>query len=187
MRIRLRDMPDKQELASIYAKPHQHAQWADHRVRVDVTTILAQNLLKAGGRVADLSCGDAEIATRLHRSHNAFLALGDYAPGYEYCGPIEETIHQLPWKADMFILSETLEHLGDPDAVLRDVRKNTDMLVLSTPDGEDNDYNPEHVWSWTPEDIEDMLTGAGFTPRVYNSLDLRPAGFVYCYQIWIAT
>jgi hypothetical protein len=181
-------MPTVEELAQLYAKPHQHGNWADHRVRVDITTILAQNVLKADGRVADLACGDAAIAERLRASHHAWLALGDIAPGYEYCGPIEETVNQLRWdKADLFILSETLEHLNDPDLVLRQIRAKTDMLVLSTPDGEDNNYNPEHVWGWDAEAVEQMLADAGFTPRIYNSLDLRPAGFVYCYQIWVCT
>jgi hypothetical protein len=30
-----------------------------------------------------------------------------------------------------------------------------------------------------------MLVNAGFNPLIHNVLDLRPAGFVYAYQIWL--
>ena len=42
--------------------------------------------------VADLSCGNAEIARGLGVEH---VVLGDYAPGYQLCGPIEETVEAL--------------------------------------------------------------------------------------------
>jgi hypothetical protein len=189
MRQRLRDAPTADELAVLYAKPHQHRLWTDHRIRVDVTTALAVSMLQ-GVRpvVADLSCGDAAIARRLQLGHNARLILGDYTPGYQHTGPIEETIHALAdGAAQLFICSETIEHLDDPDAVLKAIRAKTDRLVLSTPDGETDGANPEHVWGWDAEAVRGMLTGAGFEPQIHTTLDLRPAGFVYSYQIWCCT
>lgn len=183
MRQRLRPMPTDDELRRIYARPHQHRQWTDHRIRVDVTGALVHHMLRDGGTVADLSCGDAAIAKRLQSSHGAQLVLGDFAPGYEYMGPIEETIHQIP-KVDLFICSETIEHLDDPDTVLAAIREKTDRLLLSTPDGEVDDANPEHVWGWDSEAVEKMLRSAGFTPEMHTMLDLRPAGGTYCFQIW---
>ena len=190
MRKRLRDMPSDEELARLYAKPHQHAAWADHRVRVDVTTAMAAHMLvRAGSTIADLSCGDASIARRLQAEHGGRrLILGDFAPGYELCGPIEKTVELLRYRqADLFILSETIEHLDDPDAVLARIREKCDRLILSTPDGETDDKNPEHVWGWDAEEVESMLKIAGFTPAMHTTLDLRPAGYVYSYQIWACT
>jgi hypothetical protein len=187
MRRRLRPSPTVDELAGLYARPHQHQHFPDHRIRVDVTSALAHSMLRPGGTVADLSCGDAAIARRLEASHRATLILGDYAAGYEHTGPIEETIQKLRWReADLFVCCETIEHLDDPDGVLAAVREKTDQLLLSTPDGEEEDSNPEHVWGWDPEDVEEMLVTAGFVPTCYTSLDLRPSGFTYCFQIWAA-
>jgi hypothetical protein len=185
MRTRLRDMPSQHELSQLYATPHRHDRWADHRVRVDTTIALARHMIEPGDVVADLSCGDAAIANALAESHQAKLFLGDYAPGYELTGPIEQTINQLDTGVDLFICSETIEHLADPEAVLKAIRGKTSKLILSTPEGETRDIgNPEHVWGWDAEAVELMLTRAGFTPLMFNLLDLRPAGFVYAYQIW---
>lgn len=183
MRTRLRPTPTPGELARLYARPHDHLQWADHVYRVDVTSALAYHMLPPMGTVADLSCGNALIARRLQQSHQARLILGDYAPGYEHTGPIEETIDRIP-RVDLFICSETIEHLDDPDRVLAQIRARTDRLLLSTPDGETGDDNPEHVWGWDAEAVEKMLREAGFIPDVHTTVDLRPAGGVYAFQIW---
>jgi 2-polyprenyl-3-methyl-5-hydroxy-6-metoxy-1,4-benzoquinol methylase len=183
MRTRLRPTPTPDELAQLYATPHDHQQFSDHVYRVDVTSVLAHHMMRYGGTVADLSCGNGLIARRLQASHNAQLFLGDYAPGYQYTGAIEDTIQRIP-RVDLFICSETIEHLDDPDAVLTAIRGKTEQLLLSTPDGEDNDENPEHIWGWDAEAVEKMLRAAGFTPDVHTTVDLRPAGCVYSFQIW---
>jgi len=186
VRKRLREAPSPAELAELYSEPHQHTRWLDHVIRVNVTTAIAATLLKQGGTVADLSCGDAAIAQRLEKIHDATLILGDYAPGYEHTGPIEETITVVqPGTVDLWVCSETAEHVDDPDAVLAAIRKRASTLILSTPEGEEGTGNPEHIWSWLSEDVEKMLVDTGWTPVIYNLLDLRPAGFEYAYQIWV--
>lgn len=183
MRKRLRPMPTDDELARLYAAPHDHRRWEDHLYRVDVTSAVAALMMRRGGVVADLSCGNAVIADRLLESRQARRAvLGDYAPGYDHTGPIEQTIDQIG-HVDLFICSETIEHLDDPDAVLARIRQKTDRLVLSTPDGEENAANPEHVWGWDAEAVEEMLLTAGFVPKVHTTVDTRPIGG-YCFQIW---
>jgi 2-polyprenyl-3-methyl-5-hydroxy-6-metoxy-1,4-benzoquinol methylase len=183
MRKRLRPMPSAEDLARLYATPHDHRHWQDHLYRVDVTSAMAHHMLPPAGTVADLSCGNAMIAKRLEQTHRARVILGDYAPGYEHAGPIEQTIHDID-RVDLFVCSETIEHLNDPDAVLRAIRRKTDRLILSTPDGEDNDLNPEHVWGWDAEAVREMLDAAGFIPDIHATVDTRPAGCVYSYQIW---
>lgn len=186
MRTRLRPMPGDVELATLYAAPHDHLRWADHVYRVDVTSAIAFHLLPRRGAVADLSCGNAIIARRLEQSLEARLTLGDYAPGYEHTGPIEETIEVID-PVDLFVCSETIEHLDDPDAVLRQIRAKTDRLILSTPDGETDTGNPEHVWGWDAEAVEKMLRDAGFIPNTHTTVDTRPAGGIYSFQIWACT
>jgi hypothetical protein len=189
VRTRLREMPTKQQLRRLYAQPHDHRKWFDHQIRVDVTVaIAARHLPETGGIIADLSCGNAEIPRRIaEESLASHVYLGDYAPGYDLTGPIEKTIERIkPDSVDMWVCSETIEHLDDPDLVLAGIRKRAKLMVLSTPDGEtDPSRNPEHVWGWDSEAVEKMLIATGWNPLVKTSLDLRPAGYEYCYQIWM--
>lgn len=184
MRKRLRPTPSAAELARLYATPHDHTRWADHLYRVDVSSAMADLMLPPGGSIADLSCGNGMIAKRLQRSHPTSVAvLGDFAFGYDLHGPIEQTIEQIT-RVDLFICSETIEHLDDPDAVLARIREKTDQLILSTPDGEDDDRNPEHVWGFDAECVEGMLRKAGFNPFIHTTVDTRPSGAPYSFQIW---
>jgi hypothetical protein len=184
IRTRLRPTPTPDELAALYPVPHQHTRWPDHILRVQVTTTLAQAMVPVGGLVADLSAGDAATARALAESHGCRLLLGDLAPGYPVTGPIETTILDLDERPDLFLCTETLEHLDDPGSVLAEIAKRADRLLISTPLGEADDSNPEHVWGWDAAGVRDLLTTAGWAPALYAELDLRPAGFVYAYQMW---
>lgn len=184
MRKRLRPMPTPRQLAELYAKPHDHSRWDDHIVRVDVSVAMACGLFGHGISVTDLSCGDGAIGTALARTNNARLTLGDFAPGWPITGPIEQTIEQIE-RTDLFVCSETIEHLDDPDAVLKRIRSKASMLLLSTPDGETGDDNIEHVWGWDSEAVGAMLKEAGWSPMIHTTLDLRPAGCAYAFQIWL--
>lgn len=180
MKTRLRPAHTPEKLAELYAWPHDHTRWADHRVRVAVTVQLAYALSGHIQTAADLSCGDAAIlrALGVPQQH-----LGDFAPGYRYRGPIEQTIGEIP-DVQLFVCSETLEHVEDPAAVLAAIRPKTEALILSTPVGCWGDRNLEHYWAWSREDVEEMLTAAGFTIALYTGLDLRPGGGEYEFGIW---
>ncbi len=185
MRVRLRPKWSNDELKRIYAVPHNSSHWRDHHLRVDTTI---QTAIWMGGTrsIADLSCGDAKIA-RGASELSTRIYLGDYAPGYEFCGPIEETIELIP-QVELFILSETIEHLDDPDAVLRQIRAKAEKLVLSTPDGEGINYddpgNEQHYWGWTADDMCEMLTEAGWNPEVHQSINFHNPAYIYNFQIW---
>lgn len=183
-RTRLRPAYTPEQLAELYAAPHDHTRWDDHRLRVAVTIetcrwVAARSDVRT---VADLSCGDAAIARALHADR---VILGDYAPGYDHTGPLEATIEEID-PVDLYVCSETLEHLDDPDTVLKQIRAKTRHLVLSTPVDAGQDANPEHYWSWDRQGVEAMLTAAGFTVDVYTALDLRPGGYYYSFGIWAA-
>jgi hypothetical protein len=179
-RQRLREAYTREELETVYPAPHDHTKWHDHQVRVAVTVQLAHALVGDVRSAADLSCGDGAIlgALRIPELH-----LGDFAPGRRYRGPIEETIAEIP-QVDLFVCSETIEHLDDPDGVLKAIRPKTAALVLSTPVGCWQDRNPEHYWAWDRDEVEDMLVTAGFTVALYAGLDLRPGGGEYEFGIW---
>ena len=179
-RQRLRPAHTPEQLAEIYPQPHDHTHWRDHHVRVDATIALAKGIENVTS-VADLSCGDAAIARAVNA---ATTILGDYAPGYQHHGPIEETIHSIP-EVDLYVCSESIEHLDDPDTVLKLIRSKAQHLVLTTPVDNWGDANIEHYWSWSRQDVEAMLTAAGWRFEVYNMLDMRAAWSPYCFGMWV--
>lgn len=190
MRQRLRPAYTPEELAEIYAKPHDSSRWRDHVVRVDVTIALGRGVVVPSvERIADLSCGNGAIAKGIgEASFGVELILGDFAPGYEHTGPIEKTIDEIEERVDVFVCSETIEHLDDPDAVLRKIRRKTRYLVLSTPVEAWGETNPEHYWAWDRAEVESMLQAAGFTTlKPYVELDMRSAWSPYCFGIWVAS
>jgi hypothetical protein len=180
-RERLRLRYSDAELAEIYAQPHDHRQWRDHHLRVAATIAVGQWMTPQGiPAAADLSCGNGAILDAIDAKTKVY---GDFAPGYEVTGPIEQTIRTLPL-VDMLVCSETLEHLDNPDLVLRLARERAQMLLLSTPVGAWADPNPQHYWAWSRRDVEAMLTQAKWRPIVYVESDLRPAGADYSFGIW---
>lgn len=176
---RLRPKYSDEELAQVYATPHQHAKWKDHRIRVN-TTIATAKWFEDADSVADLSCGDAAIVNALDIDTKI---LGDYAAGYEYTGPLEDNLELIP-DVDLYICSETLEHVDRPPDVLKQIRAKSRYLVLTTPDGEMTDENPEHYWGWDNYGIQQILTGAGWVPVVFQSLKFNDPQYIYDFQIW---
>jgi 2-polyprenyl-3-methyl-5-hydroxy-6-metoxy-1,4-benzoquinol methylase len=179
-RQRLRPSHTAEQLAEIYPQPHDHRRWRDHHVRVDATIALARGI-EGVTSVADLSCGNGAIAKAVGAETTI---LGDYAPGYDICGPIEDTIHVIP-EVDLYICSESIEHLDDPDTVLKFIRAKVRHLVLTTPVDNWGDANIEHYWAWSRQDVEQMLAAAGWTVQVTNILDMRGAWSPYCFGMWV--
>ena len=182
-RKRLRPAYSFAELQNLYAGPY-HTGLAAQRLRIETTTAVAKWMSWGIRSVADLSCGANEIVSALD-VHQKYV--GDFAPGYVIQGPIEETIDQIP-QVDLFILSETLEHLDYPDELLRKLRGKASRLLLTTPIDEGRhaeSFNPEHYWGWDQEAIEVMLQEAGFE-EVVMRVDLltEVPKYMLPTQIW---
>lgn len=182
MITRLRPAHSPEKLAELYATPHDHRRWADHLLRVDATIVMARWLARNGiESAADLSCGNAAIIDALDVRDRY---RGDLAPGYPICGPIEVTLGLIP-AVDMYICSETLEHLDDPAAVLKQIRGKAGSLVLSTPVEAWNDPNEEHYHAWDRAGVEQLLAEAGFHVAAYSTVDFRHVNpNFYCFGIW---
>lgn len=181
MRIRLREKYAPEQLAAVYKDIKYYNDSFDHCARVQSSIGLIKILPKLSS-VADLSAGDATIINAVDAPTKY---IGDYVPKYEFSGSLEDNIHQIP-KVDLFICSETLEHLDNPDAALAQIRDKTKYLLLSTPNGENNQENPEHYWGWDTNDIKEMLEVAGFTPMVLSKVSFFEARYCYEFQIWLA-
>lgn len=183
MRKRLRPAHTPVELEILYREPHDHTPWQDHVSRVATTCAFARTVVgPTGGDAADLSCGDGAVLKLLDVEGRRFF--GDFAPGHELIGPIESTVEQIP-RVDLFVCCETLEHLDDPDLVLKQIRAKTRVLLLSTPVEAWEDTNVEHYWAWSAAGVDAMLLRAGFIPHAYMQLDYRPAGGEYAYGVWV--
>jgi len=186
-RWKLREPYTPERLQEIYRKPHDHRRWPDHLARAEVTIALGAWMLRdvEDPVVADLSTGNAciphGIVTRQPFAPRPVL--GDFAPGYPLRGPIEQTIEQLDDDSvDLFVCSETIEHIADPDALLGRIHAKARRLLLSTPIGEsDPSINIEHLWGWDVDEMVGMVELAGFRPVVVNRLEF--AYYVYDFMI----
>ena len=179
MRVRLRPAHNEAQLADIYSEPHQHSGWEDHRLRGQMTIAFATWFGDVNS-AADLSAGDATIINSIPAVEKY---IGDFANGYEFHGAIDETIDLIP-KVDLYICSETIEHLDNPEATLAKIRAKTKFLIVTTPDGENNDGNPQHYWGWDSDGVRELLVGAGFEPVIYNKLKFENPSLIYDYQFW---
>lgn len=188
-RQRLRPAHDPATLAGLYNRPYRSLERGDDHVeRVAVTAGLAAGLIRRHRltSLADLSCGAGEIPrTVAALCPNLRLWLGDYtaADGLDVVGPIEDTLtsfHQV----DLFVCSETLEHLDNPHQVLRGIRQRARWLVLTTPLAAWGDPNLEHYWAWDDLEVRGMLLETDWRPRTWGTL--RPEPGYYTFQLWAA-
>lgn len=166
----------------MYPVAYDHTRWPDHIDRVQRTIEFAARAFPVAESVSDLSCGGRAIPEALARRWNADCTLGDLVPGCEYTGRIEQTITQIP-ATDVYVCSETLEHIDNPDWLLEQIRAKANRLILSTPCDE-TITNLEHYWRWGAADIAGMLEQAGWQAVAFEFLDF-PALDVR-YQLWAA-
>lgn len=208
-RIRLREARPTEEETAYYARVYpdgyRHDRWPDHIERVWASVELIRGFHNQIATVADLSCGDAAIVRGLvgmKRLRGAYLGdlngSSSWDPGgwgkvrvrAVPAGPLPDTLVHLDGKVDLFVLSETIEHMDDPDALLRALTGASRYLFLSTPISEiPTSGNLEHYWSWGTEDVHDMLMDNGWVPLEkrelvpQSTLSLEHA---YHYQLWMA-
>ena len=178
MRKQLRPFYTAEELARVYEEPYDHTRWPDHIDRVRHTAEILHSMDHAS--VADLSCGDGAIVRQAGLT--CPVTLGDYNGNWDWTGPIELAIDLID-PVDVFVLSETLEHVQDPDNLLRKIRAKADRLLLSTPCGEVSDENPQHYWGWDAQGIQEMLSAAMWRP-LGNPEMFNPPPHYYTFQIW---
>jgi hypothetical protein len=176
---RLRPAYTETELAHLYQKPHEHRQWRDHIHRVNMTIAMAKWWGELNS-IADLACGDGAIIDALDAR---VKYKGDFAPGYEIVGALEETIHQIP-VVDLFICSETIEHLDKPFEALKLIRAKSRHLILTTPNGESDSNNPQHYWGWDMAGMGSMLEEAGWNIEITTLISFKDKNLIYDYQMW---
>ena len=179
----LRPFHSPEYLAQMYAAPHDHNLFGrGHYIRVELTKVLLKELCAhvTASSGADLSCGNAEIIKSAPLND---VYLGDFAPGYQFTGPLHETLGKLPY-VDVYVCSETLEHVEDPQGILLRIRQRSKSLVLTTPIEKWDDDLDEHYWAWDREGIEGILTAVGWKVVTYVAFDSTVFGDPYIYGMW---
>ena len=191
-RRQLRPFWSDEELATIYPAAYDHTRWDDHKVRVAETVNIVAEWAATKDPAwfdgIDLTSGDGAILRALlgrdvvQKAYYGDLVFADHL---DVIGKVEDTlpahIHGGGRMWDLYVCSETLEHVQDPDELLRSARRLATHAVFSTPiDETDAHANPEHYWSWGVEDIRAMLEAADWTPEVHKVLPLP----YYNFQIW---
>lgn len=178
---KLRRFHSETELKRIYAEKYESSKWQEHVRRIEFTRNITQELITEHGltTLADLSCGDGEVTRTLRGLTHQHLR--DYTDHHE---DILSLLTALPRPVDLFVCTETIEHLEAPWTVIEKIAEKTKWLVLSCPNDERGDGNWEHYWSFDQNDVLDMLSHAGFTEPKYHAL--WEPGWYYDYQIWTA-
>lgn len=179
----LRPFHSSEELHKLYAQPHNHHIFGrGHYIRVELTKVLYREMC---GRVnakigADLSCGNADIIKSFPLETEL---LGDFAKGYRFVGPLHQTLKEIP-KVDIYVCSETLEHVEKPLETLIQIRGCSKSLVLTTPIENWEDKLDEHYWSWDREGVEELILEAGWEIVNFVIFDSTVFGEVYKYGMW---
>lgn len=204
-RVRLREARPEGEAAFYaerYPDGYRHDFWPDHVERVKASADLIEKYRSQIRSAADLSCGDGALLNMIsHRLTRAVLgdlngvpvsaAVSCRARVLETIGhaALPESLTHLD-PVDLFILSETLEHMDDPDDLLRRLGDVARYLFVSTPLEESADSgNLEHYWSWGQADVHRMLEAAGWSPlelELLRPVSTRNLPGAYTYQLWMA-
>lgn len=204
-RLRLREArPDgeaeRRFYTDRYPAGYAHDAWPDHVERVAASVEFIRRWQNRFTTAADLSCGDGAILRALASGLDRVwlgdlnpVAFGDWPDGAAWMlepGALPDSLACLPERVDLFVCSETIEHLADPDEFLERLTAYARYLFLSTPVAEPaGSGNTEHYWSWDVADVGKMLADCGWSP--VDRLTLTPQSTrhladAYRYQLWLA-
>ena len=132
---------------------------------------------KAKDFILDAACGCGYGSSLLHKvgdvtgidlEPEAIKFASEHYPGPQYLVS-DVTTHDGSY--DWVVSFETLEHLPDPVSALKNFRKISGNLIISTPNQKHYAFKPEnykesvypHLRHYTPQELDDILIGTGWT------------------------
>ena len=106
--------------------------------------------------VADIACGTGYGMEILRQVAAGVVGYDKEPLGQKYVIDLEkESWNERQY--DVIVSLETIEHLGNPEFFLENVRRSAKLLILSTPLGEIKGANPFHKHTWKLAEIESLL------------------------------
>lgn len=129
--------------------------------------------------VIDLGCGDGGLLSLIAEIPGTSAVGFDFQPsnsaGWAERGVIAFARNFVDdWvaipQADIYVMTEVLEHLTDPHRMVRRVRERGAQLVCSSPWTETYESHDEcHAWAWDQEGYAQMLTDERFHIRMHTT------------------
>ena len=103
-------------------------------------------------------------------------------------GEIFDTLNSID-QVDCVVLTEILEHLEDPDALLQLAATKAKWLVASSPIVEEGvqDHTDQHIWSFDMKGYSEMLEGAGWNPKTWFTANCLGHPYSSGFQVWGAS
>jgi hypothetical protein len=176
---KLRRFMDAEELKSCYGKHYDPTVWPEHMKRIEATKAFIQRLVDDQGlkTAADYSAGGTPLMASV--ANLELLETSDYSlSGRDI---IDEVRRMEP--VDLYVCTETIEHLECPWTLIEEVARKTRWLVLSTPLDEPwGSGNWEHYWGFTLDDVRTMLEQSGISPM--RQQIVHGENWTYAYQLW---
>jgi hypothetical protein len=179
--------------------------WRDHRWDsnwIERPRLWASAVALALGApkvVCDPACGDASVVTTadaicpIDKAYLCDLSpdtLDRLVPAQlrfnveRRVGDLRETLNQVP-DVDAIVLTEILEHLDDPDSVLRLARAKARWLVASSPIVPNGmDHTAQHLWAFDREGYREMLVAADWQPQVWQTVGCVDHPYEHGFQVW---
>lgn len=134
-----------------------------------------ESRITAACEVIDLGCGDGGLLSLISRLPFTKTYGYDFQPSNkqgwnernvnailaDFVGDFDTIIPT----ADVYVMTEVLEHLTDPHAMVRNIRARGDrvQLVASSPWTEHAGSHDEcHAWAWDEEGYKQLMWQAGF-------------------------
>jgi 2-polyprenyl-3-methyl-5-hydroxy-6-metoxy-1,4-benzoquinol methylase len=180
-----------------YQVARTNEEWPDHVLRT-LTTAAHIAWLRPNS-ILDPACGDGTVVKAALKLWSAervlFSDIGREnikalrREGWEtdQDDALELLRSQADKSWDVIVLTEFLEHIADPDELLREAKRVGSWLVASSPEMRVNqvDSNPEHLWMFDGDGFREMLAESGWIPTQKSFLGF-PA-LMYDFQIWVCT
>lgn len=135
-------------------------------------------------KVVDLGCGDGGLLSVLAQDHTIAAVGYDFQPsnivGWAERGLLHNTFSMnfvahwpLVIDADVYVITECLEHLTDPHGMVRNIRAREAMIIASSPYTEHASSHDEcHAWAWDPDGYRKLLDDAGFDVVAHDRVDM---------------
>lgn len=148
----------------------------------------------APATVIDLGCGDGGLLSLISRLPWTNAYGFDFQPsnaqGWQERNVTAMALDfvsdfELVASADVYVMTEVLEHLTDPHLMVRKIRAKGDrvQLVASSPYTEDyNSHDACHAWAWDMDGYKALMVNAGFnvvrheTTGMFQVIHAIPAG-----------